>query len=69
MNGGWLFACGHFNPSTFLQIAKRDEECDNCRYAKQILAQAEQLRKKGTSAPARWRVVGNPYYPGVEEKR
>ncbi len=47
--GGWLFDCGHFHQSDFLQIARSHGICNDCRNAGKILAQAARLKKTKTS--------------------
>lgn len=54
--GGWLYKCGHFHPSDFMQIAQCQSECFDCIYAKELLAQAKQLRKSKKSAAPVWSV-------------
>lgn len=50
--GGWLFECGHFHPSDFVQVASCSGECSDCKAAKLILEQAKKLRKlKKSAAP------------------
>jgi len=50
--GGWLYTCGHFHPSDFVQVAKCKTECSDCSNAKKILEQAKHLRRrKLTAAP------------------
>lgn len=55
--GGWLYKCGHFHPSDFVQIAQVNQACDDCRYAEQILEQAKHLRRRKVSASPVWSVV------------
>jgi hypothetical protein len=57
--GGWLFDCGHFHPAEFVQVAKQRGDCIDCKLAKAILKEAEELRKKNVSAPPAWHIKGS----------
>lgn len=57
--GGWLYKCGHFSPSTFLQVAKVNSDCYNCKFAKEVLEQAKHLRRRKVSQESKWVLKGN----------
>lgn len=57
--GGWLYKCGHFHPSTFMQIAQCKGECDDCKYAKELLEEAKHLRRRKVSQEPKFELKFN----------
>lgn len=57
--GGWLYKCGHFNPSDFVQVALCQGECYDCKYAKELLKQAIRLRKSKKSQEPIFKLTHN----------
>jgi hypothetical protein len=53
--GGWVHKCGHFAPSSFIQVVYSDDDCTVCCTAKAILAEAKDFRDKGVAGISRWK--------------
>lgn len=50
--GGWVYDCGHFSPSDFLQVVKGSGLCAGCYAAKQILQESKDLKRRKVSGPS-----------------